>query len=68
MYRPKAVELLMKAQAAKDEITRAVYENLALSYLRLSELARRNIQTDIVYEPPAQKPDGKAPETRGGET
>ena len=31
------------------------YAKMAVSYLRLAELADRNAMTDVVYEPPTQK-------------
>jgi hypothetical protein len=62
MYRPKAIDLLIKAQAAKDQITRAECQRLALIYLRLSELARRYRQTGSEDTAPHQKGDGGKPD------
>jgi len=67
MYRGKAQELLSRAQGETDEIARAVYRVLAINYLRLSQLAHRNRQTDSVYEPTAAKRQSETPEA-GDET
>jgi hypothetical protein len=51
-YRAKAVEFLEAAQFAYLD-RRARLIDMALSYLRLAELADKNSATDIVYETPA---------------
>ena len=61
-YKAKADEYA--AQARSETITptfRAACERLAKSYLDLAELAKRNSQTNIVYETPAvsAEDDGK---------
>jgi hypothetical protein len=55
-YRAKAALLLERAQTVGGNKTEAM--KLALSYLRLADLAEKNTKTDLVYETPA------APETR----
>jgi hypothetical protein len=62
MYRGKAQELLSRAQVETDAITRAVYRMLAINYLRLSQLANRYRQTDIISEPPTAKPQNETSE------
>ena len=48
-YRAKAAELTAQA---RDELQRAQeLEALASSYLRLAEMADRNTQIDLIFEP-----------------
>jgi hypothetical protein len=51
-YRIKAVECAALAISESHQRVRTELEILAKAYRRLSELADRNSQTDIVYEPP----------------
>jgi len=51
-YRSKAADLSARAKRESNMLTRAEYEHLALSYLRLAHQAERNAATDIVYETP----------------
>jgi hypothetical protein len=60
-YRARAAELTAKAQGEIAPSTRVEYENLALAYLRLAEQADRNSLTDVVYEPPSERPDTPHP-------
>jgi hypothetical protein len=50
-YRGKAIEFLEAAQLSRAD-RRARLIDMALSYLRLAELADKNSMTDIVYETP----------------
>ena len=53
-YRAKAVELTAQA---RDQLQRArELEALASSYLRLAEMADRNMRTDLIFEPPFSPP------------
>jgi hypothetical protein len=58
-YRDKAVEHLLLAEAAKQPAARSEELNLALSYLRLADLADKNSTTDVVYETPPRRADPK---------
>ena len=49
-YRAKAALLLEQVQADPDN--KAEIIRLALSYLRLADLAEKNAATDLVYETP----------------
>jgi hypothetical protein len=51
-YRSKAADMNARAKRESNMLTRAEYEHLALSYLRLAGQAERNAATDIVYETP----------------
>ena len=55
-YRIKAAELSARAIAETHPATRAEFEALALSYLRLAEQAEHNSRTDVVYETPRERP------------
>jgi hypothetical protein len=50
-YRGRAIEFLEAARGA-GPVQKARLVDLALSYLRLAELAVKNSRTDIVYETP----------------
>jgi hypothetical protein len=50
-YRAKAALLLEQVQADSDN--KAEIMQLALSYLRLADLAEKNAGTDLVYETPS---------------
>jgi hypothetical protein len=54
-YLFRAAELLAKAECETDPEKRTEFENLAWAFLRLTEQARRNAQTDVTYEPPPPK-------------
>ena len=54
-YLLKAAHLLAKAEAEPDASLKDELENLARSYLRLVEQAKRNDGTDVVYETPPPK-------------
>jgi hypothetical protein len=56
-YREKAEQHLLLAEAAADTAAQAEELRLALSYLRLAELAQKNSTTDIVYETPVPRND-----------
>jgi hypothetical protein len=51
-YRAKAALVLERAEAAGPERNREMVA-VALSYLRLADLAEKNSITDLVYETPA---------------
>jgi hypothetical protein len=51
-YRIKAAEFSALARAESAPNLQIEYARIAASYLRLAELADRNSQTDVVYEPP----------------
>jgi hypothetical protein len=51
-YRAKAALVLERAQAPDPELNREMVA-VALSYLRLADLAEKNAKTDLVYETPA---------------
>lgn len=52
-YRDKAVRHLEEVHLAGNTAMHADAIRLALSYLRLADLAEKNSTTDIVYETPA---------------
>ena len=54
-YRGRAIEFLEAAQDA-EQSQKARLIDMALSYLRLAELAAKNSMTDLVYETPAPRP------------
>jgi hypothetical protein len=62
-YREKAAEHLLLAEAATQLAARAEELRLALSYLRLADLAEKNSATDVVYETPprAEDPQSREP-------
>ena len=49
-YRQKAVELRQHARRERNVSARLEWELLALGYDRLADQARRNAQSNIVYE------------------
>jgi hypothetical protein len=54
-YRKKAAEFRAQAELARtNELTRRMQEYAAI-YLRLADMAERNEDTDLVYEPPPPK-------------
>jgi hypothetical protein len=53
-YRGRAIEFLEAAQAA-EQAQKAHLIDMAVSYLRLAELAAKNSLTDVVYETPAPR-------------
>jgi hypothetical protein len=57
IYLAKAADLFAKAEAERDPALKTDFENIARAYLRLADQARRNDETDIVYEPPPPKRD-----------
>jgi hypothetical protein len=56
-YRTRSAQLSARSRQETSPRISAEYERLAQSYLRLAEMADRNSETDIVYEPP---PDTRA--------
>jgi hypothetical protein len=52
-YTDKAILHLEQAQAVDDPARQKEALRLALSYLRLAEMAKKNRQTDIGYGTPA---------------
>jgi hypothetical protein len=54
-YRVRAAEFAAMAKAETAPPLQTEYAKMAISYLRLAELADRNAMTDVVYEPPTQK-------------
>jgi hypothetical protein len=56
-YRVKAAEYEALAQSDLNPFVCRELQLLAKAYRRLSELADRNLRTDIVYEPPFSRPD-----------
>jgi hypothetical protein len=53
-YRGRAIQFLEAARAA-EPAQKARLVDMALSYLRLAELAAKNSLTDLVYETPAPR-------------
>jgi hypothetical protein len=51
-YRIKAAEFAAMARSESAPTLQVEYARMAANYLRLAELADRNSQTDVVYEPP----------------
>jgi len=49
-YRAKAALLLERAQTVSGDKTESM--QMALSYLRLADMAEKNARTDLVYETP----------------
>lgn len=56
-YLLMAAHLLAKAGAEENAALKDEFENMARSYLRLAEQAKRNDETDIVYETPPPPKD-----------
>jgi hypothetical protein len=54
-YLMRAAHLLAKAGAEANAALKDEFENMARSYLRLADQAKRNDETDIVYETPPPK-------------
>jgi hypothetical protein len=50
VYLTKAADLFAKAEAERDPALKADFVNIARAYLRLADQAKRNDETDIVYE------------------
>ena len=51
-YRKRAVELAAVMRDKKDAAERVEWLKMANAYRKLAELADRNAQSDLVYEPP----------------
>jgi hypothetical protein len=51
-YRKRAAEFESVARSELNPAARVEWLKMALSYKRLAELADRNAQTHLVYEPP----------------
>ena len=51
-YRTKASELLAQADAAKHEITRTKFKNLAIAFMRLAEHADRDRGSIVEFNIP----------------
>ena len=51
-YRVKAAEFSAMARSESAPKLQFEYARMAANYLRLAELADRNSQTNVVYEPP----------------
>jgi hypothetical protein len=64
-YLLRAAHLLAKAEAQPDAALKDELENMARSYLRLAEQAKRNDDTDIVYETPPPKDRDQHKRTNG---
>ena len=54
-YRIRAAEFHARACNQTNRVLKTQFDNLALAYLRLAELADRNDTIELVYEPPASK-------------
>ena len=52
LYTDKAIELLDMAKSSSDPTNHRQASLMALSYLRLAQMAKKNERTDIVYETP----------------
>lgn len=52
-YRVKALEFLRMAEGIAEPNFRQELINMAMSYVRLADLAEQNAGTDLVYESPA---------------
>jgi hypothetical protein len=57
-YLLKAAELTALADNSRYAVLKKHFENLALAYVRLAELAKHNDDLDIVYETPMPAEDG----------
>jgi hypothetical protein len=57
-YLLKAAELTALAENSRYAAFKKHFENLALAYLRLAELAKHNDNLDIVYETPMPAENG----------
>ena len=55
-YRIKAAECEARAQSEPRGSARIEFQMLAKAYRRLAELADRNAQVEVVYEPPFFRP------------
>jgi len=62
-YRAKAALLLERAQAAEPSGNPELIA-VALSYLRLADLAEKNASNDMVYETPAPVPIQQQPQAQ----
>ncbi|HKA78052.1 MAG TPA: hypothetical protein VKD19_13200 [Pseudolabrys sp.] len=62
-YVLKAAEFRALAEAETNPKVRNEFEQLARAYLRLAGQAKRNVETDITYEPPPPKLDDSQTES-----
>ncbi len=62
-YVLKAAEIRSLAEAETNPKVRNEFEQLARAYLRLAGQAKRNVETDITYEPPPPKLDDSQTES-----
>ncbi len=62
-YVLKAAEIRALAEAETNPKVRNEFEQLARAYLRLAGQAKRNVETDITYEPPPPKLDDSQTES-----
>jgi hypothetical protein len=51
-YKAHAAECLRLAEQVKDQAGKSQLVSMAAAWLRLAELAEKNSQTVLVYEPP----------------
>jgi hypothetical protein len=59
MYRAKALEFFTMARAETNPHLKAEFASMAQSYSRLSVLADKNQENDVVYETPTDAPAQK---------
>jgi hypothetical protein len=57
LYRVKAAEFAVRAQAEPSPRLQIEYAKMAAGYIHLAELADRNMLTDVTYETPISKAD-----------
>ena len=62
-YVLKAAEFRALAEAETNPEARNEFEHLARAYLCLAGQAKRNVETDITYEPPPPKLDDSQTES-----
>jgi hypothetical protein len=62
-YRIRAAEFHARACNETNRTLKTQFDNLALAYLRLAELADRNDNVELVYEPPPPKLDNPRNQT-----
>ena len=51
-YKAYAAECVRLAEQVKDQVGKSKLIDMAAAWLRLAELAEKNSQTVLVYEPP----------------
>ena len=54
-YRRHAAECLRLSKISTESGTKSILLNMAVSWTTLAEQAEKNLQNDVVYEPPLKK-------------